>query len=71
MRKMEKLAPKNKEEEHRDQKYSAFRRTDADLTFRLPFYFMAPFVLLRIIIGWLFAIGNAIFISILTKITRT
>lgn len=71
MRKMEKLAPKNKEEEQRDQKYSAFKRTDAHLTHRLAFYFMAPFVLPRIIIGWLFAIGNAIFISILTSITGT
>ena len=32
---------------------------------------MAPFVLPRIIIGWLVAIGNAIFISILTFITGT
>jgi len=39
--------------------------------YRLTFYFMAPFVLPRIIFCWLFAIGNAIFISILTIIAGT
>lgn len=71
MRKMEKLKPKNKEEEERDEKYSAFKRTDAHLMHRLPFYLMAPFVIPRIIIAWICAINIGIFISIVKFITGT
>lgn len=68
LRRMESLQPKTKEDHERDIKFRAFRMQRISPFVRIPFFLLAPFTLIKWLIGWGAALVNGTFLTLMEMI---